>query len=65
MSRHRVSISGKVEPTGEPRDKARKISSKVIEAGNVADAITTAVRDSGLDGFASGEFSIKVSDPDE
>lgn len=61
----RVTISGKVEDDGSPREKMRQIARKEVDAGNVRDAVLQAMDQSGMDGFASGEFSIKVSDPDE
>lgn len=65
MSRHRVTISGKVEDDGTPRNKMRQIARRDLEAGNVRDAVIQAMDQSGLDGFSSGEFSIKVSDPND
>lgn len=60
----RVSISGKVTPEGEAQDKMRQIARQEIDAGNVRDAVIQAMDKAGLDGFAAGEFSIKVSDPE-
>lgn len=61
----RVTISGKVNDDGSLRDKARQIARAEVDAGNVRDAVLKAMDNAGLDGFATGEFSIKVSDPDE
>jgi len=61
----RVTISGKVEDDGSPRDKMRQIARKEVDAGNVRDAVIQALDQAGMDGFSGGEFSIKVSDPDE
>lgn len=63
--KHTVTISGKVEDTGEKRDKMRQIGRKEVEAANIMDAVIQAVTQSGLDGFADGEFSIKVKQGDE
>jgi len=61
----RVTISGKVTDTGEVQDKSRRISQKELDGGNVRDIVIQAMDQSGLDGYTVGEFSIKVSDPDE
>lgn len=63
--KHHVSISGKVEDDGKKRDKMRQIGRKEVEAANIRDAIIQAIDQVGLDGFADGEFSIKVKQDDE
>ena len=57
MTKHRVSISGKV-------DKSRQLARQEVEATNIRDAVLQALDKAGLDGFSTGEFSIKVSQPD-
>lgn len=61
MPHLRVTVSGKVTDTGEPQDKSRQITRQELDAGNVRDAIVTALDRAGLDGFATGEFSVKVT----
>jgi hypothetical protein len=63
--KHRVTISGKVEDDGKPRDKARQIARQEVEAANIRDAVIQGLDKAGIDGFSSGEFNIKVTQPDD
>lgn len=63
--KYNISITQTERKGKQKKATTKRVFSREVQGGNVRDALYTAIEHAGLDGYTSGEFSIKIKDGDD